>query len=80
MKRRLIYVKMVSLNKSKRILEFAMAFWIGIGLMSIINVWKIIQNRNALSYSWIMFVVSIVFIIICMILILIKDKEKPQKI
>ena len=59
---------MINLNKNKRQLELAMSFWIGVGLMSIINVWKINQNR-ALSYSWIMFGVSIIFIIMCMVLI-----------
>jgi len=60
------------INKSKRTLEWAISFWIGIGLMSIINVWKIIQNQHALSYSWIMFGISIIWIIICVILIKIK--------
>jgi len=60
------------INKSKRTLEWAISFWIGIGLMSIINVWKIIQNQHALSYSWIMFGISIIWIIVCVILIKIK--------
>ena len=46
-----------------------MTFWIGVGLMSIINVWKIVGNQNAAKYSWIMFGFSVIFIIICMILI-----------
>lgn len=50
-------------------LEWAISFWIGVGLMSIINVYKIIQNQNALSYSWIMFGISVIAIIICAILI-----------
>lgn len=54
-------------------LEWAISFWIGVGLMSLINVWKIIQNQNALSYSWIMFGISVIAIIICAILI--KRKE-----
>jgi len=62
------------LRKSKRVIELAMAFWIGIGLMSIIDVWKIITGRNPLLYSWIMFGVSIIFIIICALLILISSK------
>ena len=57
------------LNKSKRQFEWAIAFWIGIGLMSIINVWKIVENQNAVQYSWIMFWVSIIFIAMCIILI-----------
>jgi uncharacterized membrane protein len=66
---------MINLNKSKRVLEWAIGLWIGIGLMSIINVWKITQNQNALSYSWIMFGISIIFVIMCMILIKIKNKK-----
>jgi len=57
------------INQNKKYLEWAISFWIGIGLMSIINVWKIIQNRNALLYSWIMFGISIIAVIICVILI-----------
>ena len=53
-------------------MEWAIGFWIGIGLMSIINVWKIIHNQQAISYSWIMFCTSIVAIVICVILIKIK--------
>jgi tellurite resistance protein TehA-like permease len=64
------------MNKTKRQLEWALSFWIGIGLMSIINVWKIIQNQHAISYSWIMFWISIIFIIICCILITMKGKKQ----
>jgi hypothetical protein len=64
------------INKTKRQLEWALSFWIGIGLMSIINVWKIDYNQHALSYSWIMFGVSIIFIIICCILIYVKGKKQ----
>ena len=55
--------------KDKRYLEWGISLWIGIGLMSIINVWKITQNQHAISYSWIMFGISIIAIIICLILI-----------
>jgi hypothetical protein len=60
------------LNKSKIVLELAMSFWIGIGLMSRINVWKIVYTRQTLLYDWIMFGVSVMFIAICAILIKIK--------
>jgi tellurite resistance protein TehA-like permease len=63
--------------KDKRYLEWAISFWLGIGLMSIINVWKIVENQHALSYSWIMFGISIIAIIICMILI--KIKKSPTR-
>jgi hypothetical protein len=59
-------------NQNRRHLEWAISFWIGVGLMSIINVWKITQNQHAISYSWIMFGISIIFIIICAILIKVK--------
>ncbi len=51
-------------EKSKRQLEWAICFWIGVGLMSIINVAKIVYDQNAVSYSWIMFGFSIIFIIV----------------
>jgi hypothetical protein len=43
------------MNKKMRSLEWAISFWVGAGLMSIINVWKITQNAHAILYSWIMF-------------------------
>ena len=58
-------------NKSKEVMKWALAFWMGVGLMSIINVWKTIQNQT-LPYSWIMFFISVIFIIICAILIKMK--------
>jgi phosphate starvation-inducible membrane PsiE len=64
------------MNKTKRQFEWAISFWIGIGLMSIINIWKISQDQHAVSYSWIMFGISIVFIIICLIVIGIKNKKQ----
>lgn len=63
-------MRMISQNKTY--LKMAISFWAGVGLMSIINVWKITQNQHAISYSKIMFDVSVIFIIICVILIKIK--------
>jgi len=48
------------------------SFWAGIAFMSIVNIIKTVYNQHALSYNWIMFAVSIIFIIICAILIKIK--------
>ena len=66
------------IDKRKKSLELAMSFWIGIGLMSIIEVWKITMNQNAISYSWIMFGISVCFLIICLIL-LIRIKQRSKK-
>lgn len=64
-------------GKNKRALEWAVAFWLGVGLMSIINVWKITQNKNAINYSWIMFGVSIFFLIVCSVyLFVVRNKNK----
>jgi hypothetical protein len=62
--------------KDKKYFEWAISFWIGIGLMSIINVWKIIYTKQTLSYNWIMFGVSIIFILICVVLIRLKKSQK----
>lgn len=62
--------------KSKKILELAISFWIGVGLMSIVNVWKISQGLDPILYSWIMFFVSIVFIIISIIYWNIQGRKK----
>jgi hypothetical protein len=59
--------------------KYGISFWIGVGLMSLINVWKIIQNQNALSYSWIMFGISLIAIIICAILIKREKEALPKK-
>ena len=59
----------IRLRKSKRVLEWAIAFWIGAGLMSMINVIKLIYTQHAVIYSWIMFGVSVIFIAICAILV-----------
>ena len=58
--------------KKRRYLDWAIAFWIGVGLMSIINVFKLVYTQRAIPYSWIMFGISIIAIIICEILIKIK--------
>lgn len=55
-----------------RYLELGLAFWLGIGLMSVINVWKLAEHQNAISYSWIVASVSLVFIAICAILLAIR--------
>ena len=57
------------IHKNRRQLEWGISFWLGIGLMSMINIWKIVENQHALSYSWIMFGISIIMLIICIILI-----------
>ncbi len=60
---------------NKRNLELAISFWLGVGLMSIINVWKITQNQHAITYSWIMSGVSVIAIIICVVLLYIVKKK-----
>ena len=43
-------------------------FWIGGGVFSIINIFKILTHANILSYDYIMTFVAIIFIILCLIL------------
>ena len=63
------------MNKKMRYLEWALSFWVGAGLISIVNVWKITQNSQAIHYSWVMFFISIIFIIICTIYLLVINKK-----
>ncbi len=56
-----------TMRDRRTIMEVVMGFWLGVGLMSIINVWKITQSANPVLYSWIMFGISIFFILICLI-------------
>jgi predicted membrane channel-forming protein YqfA (hemolysin III family) len=54
------------MKNKRKYYELALSFWIGAGLMSIINIWKITQSMNPLRYSWIMFGVSLLLVIICL--------------
>ena len=65
-------------NKRKKTLELAMSFWAGIGLMSIINVWKISQGLHAQTYSWIMFGVAVLFVVICFIYLVIINQQSKK--
>ena len=56
-------------------LIIGISFWAGFGLSSIINIIKTVYTQQALRYDWIMFAISIIFIIICLIY-LIKIKKK----
>ncbi len=60
------------METKERYLEWGISFWIGVGLMSIINVWKISSHAHAIRYSWIIFGVSVVLIAICAIFIKMK--------
>jgi hypothetical protein len=67
------------MKMEKRYAEWAVSFWIGMGLMSLINVWKLGQGRNPLLYSWIMFGVSVIMIIAGLIFIKWKKTARPTK-
>jgi hypothetical protein len=55
-------------------LIIGMSFWAGFGLSSIINIIKTVYTRNVLLYDWIMFAISIIFIIICLIYLIKKNR------
>ncbi len=61
-------------NEKKRDiwLIISISFFAGIGFMSIVNIIKIVYNHHAILYDWIMFAVSIVIIIVCLIMYLTK--------
>ena len=65
------------MNKERRYigLIIGISFWAGIGFMSIINIIKTVYTQHVLSYDWIMFGISIPFIIISAILLM-KTKRK----
>ena len=65
----------MKIMKTKRQLEWATSFFIGMGLMNILDIYKISQDQNALNYNWIMLGFSIIFLIICAILLFGKRKE-----
>ena len=50
-------------------IDWAIGLWTGIALMSLINIWKIVENQNAVSYDWIMFGFSVIFLTISVYLL-----------
>jgi len=62
------------INEQKRDiwLPISISFFAGIGFMSIVNIIKIVYNHHTLVYDWIMFAVSIIIIVVCLILYLTK--------
>ena len=56
-------------------LIIGMSFWAGFGLSSIINIIKTVYTRNVLTYDWIMFAISIIFIVVCAIYLLVINKK-----
>ena len=68
----------MNFDKSKRVFELAISFWAGVGLMSLINIIKLLYTPHSLLYSLIMLAVSIIFIIISLALYLRKPIEKTE--
>lgn len=62
-------------HKTQRAFELAIAFWAGIGLMSIINFRKIAGHKNAVLYSRIMFGFSVLFILISFLILFFQKRE-----
>lgn len=55
-------------KQNKKYLDWAIGLWMGIALMTLINIWKIVNGYNAVSYDWIMFGISAFFLIMmCLI-------------
>jgi len=50
-------------------------FWIGGGVFSLINIFKILTHANILPYDYIMTGVALLFILLSLILLRIKKKE-----
>ena len=63
---------MVKEQKRDIWLLIAMSFFTGIGFMSIVNIIKTVFNQHPIEYDWIMFVVSIIIIVVCLIMYLTK--------
>ena len=56
-------------QKRYRWLIIGISFWAGMGLMSIINIIKTALKQHPISYDWIMFTVSVVLIVICLVML-----------
>ena len=61
--------------KKIRYLEWGLSFWLGIGLMSAIEIIKITYTKQVLNYNWWMLGFSAVFVIICVILLAMRKKK-----
>jgi len=59
---------------------FGIGFWIGGGIFSIIHIIKIFTHARILNYDYIMIGVSVIFILLCQILILNKNKGDNSKL
>ena len=42
-------------------------FWIGVGVMALLNLYKIYFHQNQYNYDWIMLGVSIIIIIVALV-------------
>ena len=42
-------------------------FWIGIGVMALLNLYKIYFQQNLYNYDWIMFGVSIIIVVVALV-------------
>jgi hypothetical protein len=53
----------------KRVAAFylGVGFWIGVGVMALLNLYKIYFQQNLYNYDWIMFGVSIIIVIVALI-------------
>ena len=57
-------------------LIIGISFWAGMGLMSILNIYKTVYTQHELSYDWIMLAVSIIIMFICLLFLTIFKKTK----
>ena len=57
------------INKSKGKIEWGIFFWMGMGVMNLIYALGLPPKTHPILYPWVMFGISVVFIIICLILI-----------
>lgn len=61
--------------KKQRYIEWGFSFWLGVGVISAIDIIKITYTNNVLPYNWWMLGFSVAFLIICAILLVIKKKK-----
>ena len=58
---------LMDIRKKPVIFYLGVGFWIGMGVMALLNLYKIYFNQNQYDYNWIMLGISIVIVIVALV-------------
>ncbi|HTY15394.1 MAG TPA: hypothetical protein VMC42_06775 [Methanoregulaceae archaeon] len=58
---------LMEIRKKLAAFYLGVGFWIGVGVMALLNLYKIYFRQNQYNYDWIMFGVSVVIVIVALV-------------